>query len=179
MMPRVSVTMEIYHNSYGFHQRATALICSKTFDLPQWIAPSPSPTTAEHPTKKRNSTSPLTQRRRPPVPQTLWDADPQERSFAPPSLPLGLSFSDEDSIRDVYSLPSSTHSDIKPSVPVVTSPRESDDQLYEYFPLSLDDWMPPVDAIYRPHVVHHLHVPPDVRAQQVRAKPKRYFSAED
>ncbi|KAI4198836.1 MAG: hypothetical protein LQ346_002684 [Caloplaca aetnensis] len=30
------------------------------------------------------------------------------------------------------------------------------DLLYEYFPLGLDDWQPPVDAVYRPHVVHHI-----------------------
>ncbi|KAL8939404.1 MAG: hypothetical protein Q9216_003369 [Gyalolechia sp. 2 TL-2023] len=28
--------------------------------------------------------------------------------------------------------------------------------LYEYFPLGLDDWQHPVDAVYRPHVVHHI-----------------------
>lgn len=28
------------------------------------------------------------------------------------------------------------------------------DTLYEYFPLGLDDWLPPVDAVYRPHGVH-------------------------
>jgi hypothetical protein len=85
--------------------------------------------------------------------------------------------------------------------------------LYEYFPLSLDDWyvahfyvfllaremssrtgpggegirtltlffcprMPPVDAIYRPHVVHHTIVPPEVQAQQTKSKTKRYFAAE-
>ena len=59
------------------------------------------------------------------------------------------------------------------------SPVENADLLYEYFPLSLDDWMPPVDAIYRPHVVHHTTVPPDLKAQQVRNKTKRYFSADD
>ena len=42
------------------------------------------------------------------------------------------------------------------SLNVVSSPDESADLLYEYFPLSLDDWMPPVDAVYRPHVVHHI-----------------------
>ncbi|KAK3998359.1 protein pacG [Cladorrhinum sp. PSN332] len=60
----------------------------------------------------------------------------------------------------------------------LTSPLETADMLYEYFPLSLDDWMPPVDAIYRPHVVHHTIVPPEVKAQQVRSKTKRYFAAE-
>jgi len=90
------------------------------------------------------------------------------------------------------------------------SPIENADLLYEYFPLSLDDWyvyfyfylgarvgrrrgwmevkerrankrnrMPPVDAIYRPHVVHHTIIPPDLKAQQVKNKTKRYFSADD
>jgi hypothetical protein len=63
--------------------------------------------------------------------------------------------------------------------PSITSPNEALEQLYEYFPLSLDDWMPPVDAIYRPHVVHHIKLPAEVKAQPVRAKPKRYFSADD
>jgi hypothetical protein len=30
------------------------------------------------------------------------------------------------------------------------------DTLYEYFPLSNNDYMPPVDSVYRPHVVHHI-----------------------
>ncbi|KAK3682538.1 hypothetical protein B0T22DRAFT_287189 [Podospora appendiculata] len=59
-----------------------------------------------------------------------------------------------------------------------SSPLETADMLYEYFPLSLDDWMPPVDAIYRPHVVHHTIVPPEVKAQQTKSKTKRYFAAE-
>jgi hypothetical protein len=80
----------------------------------------------------------------------------------------------------------------------VGSPIEDADLLYEYFPLSLDDWfvlsyslqkkthftkktlrMPPVDAIYRPHVVHHTIVPPDLKAEQVKSKTKRYFSADE
>ncbi|KAL5601007.1 hypothetical protein BROUX41_005838 [Berkeleyomyces rouxiae] len=55
---------------------------------------------------------------------------------------------------------------------------EDADMLYEYFPLSVDDWMPPVDAVYRPHVVHHTVVPPEIKAQQVQNKAKRYFVAE-
>jgi len=61
----------------------------------------------------------------------------------------------------------------------VGSPVENADLLYEYFPLSLDDWMPPVDAIYRPHVVHHTIIPADLKAAQVKNKTKRYFSADD
>jgi hypothetical protein len=65
------------------------------------------------------------------------------------------------------------------------------DTLYEYFPLGLDDWMPPVDAVYRPHVVHHTG-PIRKRASVAgaggsspafvafgRARSKRYFSADD
>jgi hypothetical protein len=59
-----------------------------------------------------------------------------------------------------------------------SSPPEEAEALYEYFPLSVDDWMPPIDAVYRPHVVHHTIVPPEVKAQQVQNKNKRYFSAE-
>jgi hypothetical protein len=51
---------------------------------------------------------------------------------------------------------------------------DSADMLYEYFPLGLDDWMPPVDAVYRPHVVHHTNLPADPKALKNRSK--RYFS---
>jgi hypothetical protein len=54
---------------------------------------------------------------------------------------------------------------------------ESVDQLYEYFPLGLDDWQPPVDAVFRPHVVHHSGpLPPDPRSPGGRHTSKRYFS---
>ena len=61
----------------------------------------------------------------------------------------------------------------------IASPDESADSLYEYFPLGLDDWMPPVDAVYRPHVVHHINVasdPRDPQAPTLRGRSKRYFS---
>lgn len=67
----------------------------------------------------------------------------------------------------------------KSSLPLPLSPEGgSTDQLYEYFPLGLDDWMPPVDAIYRPHVVHHTGpLPLDPKAVAVgRSRSKRYFS---
>lgn len=62
------------------------------------------------------------------------------------------------------------------SIGVVGSPDESADLLYEYFPLGLDDWMPPVDAVYRPHVVHHTNLPHDSKTLAVKNKSKRYFS---
>lgn len=55
---------------------------------------------------------------------------------------------------------------------------ESADMLYEYFPLGLDDWQPPVDAVYRPHVVHHTNIP-DMKFVAGRGRSKRYFAAED
>jgi hypothetical protein len=87
------------------------------------------------------------------------------------------------------------------------SPSEETEQLYEYFPLSIDDWTPLVDTVYRkqcylfydlkqdlkpgssnsrrplltkagPHIVHHIAVPQEIQAQKVRSKAKRYFSAE-
>lgn len=58
---------------------------------------------------------------------------------------------------------------------------ESADLLYEYFPLGLDDWMPPVEAVYRPHVVHHTKLPTDPRVDNGggvgrKGRSKRYFS---
>lgn len=63
----------------------------------------------------------------------------------------------------------------KPGLPFGVE-SERADQLYEYFPLGLDDWMPPVDAVFRPHVVHHSGpLPPDPRSPG-RHTSKRYFS---
>jgi len=54
------------------------------------------------------------------------------------------------------------------------SPVESADLLYEYFPLSLDDFLDPVDAVYRPHVVHHIRTGEE-NPRPVRGGTKRYF----
>ncbi|TQS35674.1 hypothetical protein Golomagni_03899 [Golovinomyces magnicellulatus] len=61
----------------------------------------------------------------------------------------------------------------------IESHSDNFDIFYEYFPLSLDDWIPPVDAIYRPHAVHHTRIPENVRAEQNMRKRKIYFSAND
>jgi len=63
------------------------------------------------------------------------------------------------------------------SIGIINRPDESADLLYEYFPLGLDDWMPPVDAVYRPHVVHHITpFPQDSKADAGKSRSKRYFS---
>jgi acid phosphatase len=55
---------------------------------------------------------------------------------------------------------------------------ESADVLYEYFPLPMEDWQGPVDAVYRPHVVHHTNMP-QLKYVTARGQSKRYFAAED
>ncbi|KAL9614905.1 MAG: hypothetical protein Q9167_000647 [Letrouitia subvulpina] len=64
---------------------------------------------------------------------------------------------------------------------------DSADLLYEYFPLGLDDWQPPVDAVYRPHVVHHIAAgggsgTPGAEGKGSRpgigGRSKRYFSGD-
>jgi hypothetical protein len=66
------------------------------------------------------------------------------------------------------------------SLNTINSPDESADLLYEYFPLGLDDWMPPVDAVYRPHVVHHTKLPSDPRdlVAGKGARSRRLYSAD-
>ncbi|KAK0773837.1 hypothetical protein LTR91_012379 [Friedmanniomyces endolithicus] len=107
----------------------------------------------------------------------------------PPPAPINLSLVEDDSPQ----LGSSTsppeqrpakkvHVPPRPpsfSLNTINSPDESADLLYEYFPLGLDDWMPPVDAVYRPHVVHHTKLPTDPRDPKTSARSarsKRYFS---
>ncbi|KAL8804634.1 MAG: hypothetical protein Q9182_002442 [Xanthomendoza sp. 2 TL-2023] len=65
----------------------------------------------------------------------------------------------------------------------LSSQVDSADLLYEYFPLGLDDWQPPVDAVYRPHVVHHILGPQGGSAggerhgrPSIGGRSKRYFS---
>lgn len=108
----------------------------------------------------------------------------------PPSAPINLSLVEEETPQK---RPSETPPEQQPSAKriamparppsfslnTINSPDESADLLYEYFPLGLDDWMPPVDAVYRPHVVHHTKLPTDPRDPKTHAKGsrnKRYFS---
>jgi hypothetical protein len=77
---------------------------------------------------------------------------------------------------------SNFHIPVRPpsfSLNTINSPDESADLLYEYFPLGLDDWMPPVDAVYRPHVVHHTKLPSDPRDLVAgKARSRRLYSAD-
>ena len=74
---------------------------------------------------------------------------------------------------------SASTSSVEPCLQRSTSNLDPADLLYEYFPLGLDDWQPPVDAIYRPHVVHHIANAPILLASGAvvaGGRSKRYFS---
>ena len=124
---------------------------------------------------------------RPPVPKTKWKTEFTPTKQSGTSVPIDLSLVDDDHGRSSSLGAGSGKTGGGEGSPIADrgrklghgSPVENADLLYEYFPLSLDDWMPPVDAIYRPHVVHHTILPPDLKAAQLRSKTKRYFTAED
>lgn len=97
------------------------------------------------------------------------------------SAPITLSLLDEEPTKRLEPPTSSKRdqSDTQASsipLQVLGSPGDAADLFYEYFPLGMDDWMPPVDAVYRPHVVHHTNIPPDLKALTIKSKSKRYFS---
>ncbi|ORY61326.1 uncharacterized protein BCR38DRAFT_439882 [Pseudomassariella vexata] len=102
-------------------------------------------------------------------------------SSSVPSLPINLSLSEDErspnnrSNADALQSPQLNRSN---AAQYGGSPSEETEQLYEYFPLSVDDWTPLVDTVYRPHIVHHIALPSEIKAQKVRSKAKRYFSAE-
>ncbi|SPO04756.1 related to acid phosphatase [Cephalotrichum gorgonifer] len=157
------------------------------------------------PSTKRVAASPLMGQGRPPIPS--WSGKgPHQPGAAPPptpsahgvvmgsgsgggrpasSVPLSLSLSEDERSPSRNSAETSspqyskgTGETGRTGPNARQSPVEEVDMLYEYFPLSLDDWLPPVDAIYRPHIVHHTIIPPEVKAAQMRTKARRYFLPE-
>ncbi|KAM0355968.1 hypothetical protein ACHAPU_000358 [Fusarium lateritium] len=120
---------------------------------------------------------------RPPIP--AWSSDPNSsaktanafgnRNSVPrqnPSLPISLSLSEDErspnrSSAELHS-PSSGIGYTTSGANRETSPADE----------SADPLMPPVDAVYRPHVVHHTIMPPEMKAQQIKNKAKRYFASD-
>lgn len=82
---------------------------------------------------------------------------------SPPTMQTGAGFEQAH-----YNPPRLMHSMSQPSSSDVSN------GLYEYFPLTVDEWQPPVDAIFRPHQVHHV-IPAGTRSPNGRNS-KRYFS---
>ncbi|KAL8658605.1 MAG: hypothetical protein Q9226_000895 [Calogaya cf. arnoldii] len=107
----------------------------------------------------------------PPHPKTLTLGDLPERDMVPPRLTK---------VARTASLSSTAPT--MTNAAFLSSHTDSVDLLYEYFPLGLDDWQPPVDAVFRPHVVHHLGpqsggMPSDKHGRpSIGGRSKRYFS---
>jgi hypothetical protein len=110
---------------------------------------------------------------------------PQNHQPTPPA-PINLSLVDDEPRKSLSptadasrKVPRLSQVSARPpsfSINLISSPDESADLLYEYFPLGLDDWMPPVDAVYRPHVLHHTNLPSNPREVALKNRSKRYFS---
>ncbi|KAL4724077.1 hypothetical protein ACLX1H_008685 [Fusarium chlamydosporum] len=169
-------------------------VISNDWSTPQSFThplPSPQPAASPHPAK-RVALSP--NMARPPIP--AWSSDSSSSAKAAnahngknsvprqnPSLPINLSLSEDErspnrSSAELHS-PNSGKGYTTSGANRENSPAdEGADPLYEYFPLTVDDWMPPVDAVYRPHVVHHTIMPPEMKAQQLKSKAKRYFASD-
>lgn len=187
--PPMKVDPAVANSSYRFYA-LNAL--QQPLDLPDWAnTPLSTPTAdsygrqAKRPTLSHQSTSSSVNR--PPVPKTRWKVENHHNQSLQATAPIDLSLADDEygrghpgghRLSDVGSTSPAMNRD-RLGKKGVGSPIEDTDLLYEYFPLSVDDWMPPVDAIYRPHVVHHTVVPPDLKAAQTKSKPKRYFSADE
>ncbi|KAK5995181.1 Protein pacG [Cladobotryum mycophilum] len=154
-----------------------------------WATPQPvaQPNQSPHPAKRMAISSSVP---KPPIP--TWSPESNHaklghmhhNSFSKQNtaVPINLSLSEDEKSpnRSSAELQSPQLSKIHPvnGQNAANSPAEETDLLYEYFPLSVDDWMPPVDAVYRPHIVHHTIVPAEFKAQQIRSKSKRYFAAD-
>ncbi|PMD22807.1 p53-like transcription factor [Hyaloscypha hepaticicola] len=196
--PPVKVDPGVTNSNYRFYALNQL---QQPLDLPDWNSnnikplPSPSLSSSENSLPRQVKKPTLSHQNsfsstRPPVPQTRWSSlDTSSTKGAEASAPIDLSLADDEyGIGKAHPAFGRVGGDISPvlekaamgkkTVVAVGSP-ENADLLYEYFPLSLDDWMPPVDAIYRPHVVHHTIVPPELKATQLKNKTKRYFSADD
>lgn len=121
--------------------------------------------------------------------QTTPDLSRAPPTRSTPQAPLPLSLTDDPIIPSPHIASASPPSPSRAKAPkltnrrshsfslnMISSPDEGADMLYEYFPLSLDDWMPPVDAVYRPHVVHHTTNLGGATAGKREGRSKRYFS---
>lgn len=143
-------------------QYATANGAQTPLDLPEWSnnplpSPSPSTTTSDFPRQAKRptlshqtSSSSVT---RPPVPKTRWKSDNASSSAKAhsASAPIDLSLADDEygragsrgSFGGEPGSPLLERERMRRSIGIsagVGSPIENADLLYEYFPLSVDDW---------------------------------------
>lgn len=158
----LSVSPPAYLSLQIFSLQSAILIKKKTpLDLPEWNnnpIPAPSPSTApsdlprqsKKPTLSHQSSS--SSSTRPPVPQTRWK--PESTSLTSKhnsaTAPIDLSLADDEhgragsrgSLGGEPGSPLLERDRMRRSVGVgMGSPIENADLLYEYFPLSIDDWL--------------------------------------
>ena len=178
---------------------------SLSYDLAKDDSKSQSPF-GEDWTKIRSDT-PSGQVSTPNMPTPTLPSSKSAQSISPPPAPQPLSLIDDTDFKRPSNRPSKAprlsatkpsrpHPYKRPSLPSLSSTKaflsshsqqkltsaslDSADLLYEYFPLGLDDWQPPVDAVYRPHVVHHVTKEPGSSGSRpgLGVRNKRYFSSE-
>lgn len=180
---RVDKSPDLPLNSFSFDKQDfratnTSQVCAPSHPSLQAIA------SADHGLHPQINSSPTNSIGTPTAPVKLSLNDEKESSPAPPR-----SFkAPRTSVTSTIPPPATRGQTSFPSSASLLPPRgsqnlaagfDSADLLYEYFPLGLDDWMPPVDAVYRPHVVHHVAAG---GASSASGKPvmggrsKRYFS---
>ena len=224
---------DLSHNLHRYHSLGNVVHAHPGSE--GWPTPSPTPTTPvlnqqqQHPAKRAAMSPPMGgNQHRPPVPTWNKDSSPNKTASshhknpsAQPSVPINLSLSEDErspqNRAGSDSMQSPSLSRTSTGYGRTGSPVEEADMLYEYFPLSVDDWYvtspfisslsflpslvygikekvtntctpfspffrnfrtPLVDTVYRPHIVHHIAVPQEIKAQAIRSKSKRYFSAE-
>lgn len=164
---------------YDFKMPSPAIISPTSnpyaaFPMKSASYPFPTPSAAARPTSSPDITRPPKRAlHSPPAPVALSLTD------EPPSIPTKASSSHHDSPQQPNKKTPRLSGTPRPAsitLNGVSSPGSGVDTLYEYFPLGLEDWMPPVDAVYRPHVVHHLNPPVDSKTTTGRSRSKRYFS---
>ncbi|RDW66336.1 hypothetical protein BP6252_09971 [Coleophoma cylindrospora] len=108
-------------------------------ELPDWTSSTSVAADTPRPTKKHVISSYAAPR--PPVPKTKWKNEPLDTKAVRTTAPIDLSLADEDSSRaKAGSIRHGPPASPQLSRKIVSSPVESADLLYEYFPMSLDDW---------------------------------------
>jgi len=98
------------------------------------------------------STSPLPQARHQ---MTSQPHQIQTQQTSIPSIPSSSSSTQQQQAHVSQPPPLKHKPKSAPASSITKMASPSMDLLYEYFPIGVDDWLPPVDVVYRPHAAHH------------------------